>query len=111
MFCLLVQAKQSVHEKFWTEPSNQAFLGHDVMEFEDGSADSRALAGRTENASKQTIAFRYFYIYNYKVDISEFKACLGWLLVSAQYLLLAGKWNGHAASTHSPTPSPEKGIK
>lgn len=60
MLCLQVQAKQPVHEKFLTEPSNQAFLGHDVMEFEDGSADSRALAGSTENASKQTIAFRDF---------------------------------------------------
>lgn len=58
--CLQVQAKQPVHEKFWTEPSNQTFFGCDVMEFEDGSADSRVLAGSTENASKQTIAFRDF---------------------------------------------------
>lgn len=59
MLCLQVQAKQPVHEKFWIEPSNQAH-GHDVMEFEYGSADGRALAGSTENASKQTIAFRDF---------------------------------------------------
>lgn len=50
--CLQVQAKQPIHEKFWAEPSNQAILGHDVMEFEDGSTDRRALAAGTENASK-----------------------------------------------------------
>ena len=80
MLCLQVQAEQPVHEKFWTEPNNQAFLGHSVMEFEDGSADSRAPAGSTEDASKQTLAFQDFYIYNYKADISEFKACLSWFL-------------------------------
>lgn len=60
ILCLQVQAKQPVHEKFWTEPSNQTFLSCVVMEFEDGSADSRVLAGSTENTSKQTIAFRDF---------------------------------------------------
>ena len=45
MLCLQFQPKQPVHEKFQTEPSNQAFLNYDVVEFEDGSADSRALAG------------------------------------------------------------------
>lgn len=52
MLCLQVQAKQPIHENFWAEPSNQASLGHDVMEFEDGSTDRRTLAASTENASK-----------------------------------------------------------
>lgn len=52
MLCLQVQAKQPIHEKFWAEPSNQAILGRDVMEFEDGSTDRRTLAASTENASK-----------------------------------------------------------
>lgn len=58
--CLQVQAEQPVDEKFWTKPSSETFLGCVVMEFEDGSADSRVLAGSTENTSKQTIAFRDF---------------------------------------------------
>lgn len=60
MCVVQVQAKQPVHEKSWTEPTNQTFPGHDVTELEDGSADSRALPGSTENASRQATAFRDF---------------------------------------------------
>lgn len=54
---------------------NQVIKSTYVMGFEDGSTDIS-----TEKNIQIDNCFQRFYIYNHKVGISGFKACLDWLL-------------------------------